>query len=90
MRVAILGATGFGRFHAREFRRAGARVESILGSTPASAASTAALLRDDYGVEVRTRPGPDAEKTGKTLRAPISPGCSFPRSASNSWASSDA
>jgi ATP-NAD kinase N-terminal domain len=29
---------------------------------------------DDFGVEVRTRPGPDPASTGKCLRAPISPG----------------
>jgi hypothetical protein len=29
---------------------------------------------DEFGVEVRTRPGPHPEKTGKTLRVPISPG----------------
>lgn len=29
---------------------------------------------DDFGVEVRTRPGPHPEARGKTLRAPLSPG----------------
>lgn len=29
---------------------------------------------DDFAVEVRTRPGPDPEASGKTLRVPISPG----------------
>jgi hypothetical protein len=29
---------------------------------------------DEFGVEVRTRPGPHPEATGKTLRVPISPG----------------
>jgi hypothetical protein len=29
---------------------------------------------DDYAVEVRTRPGPHPDRSGKTLRAPISPG----------------
>ncbi len=29
---------------------------------------------DDFGVDVRTRPGPHPEARGKTLRAPLSPG----------------
>jgi hypothetical protein len=29
---------------------------------------------DEFAVEVETRPGPDPEKGGKTLRAPLSPG----------------
>lgn len=29
---------------------------------------------DEFGVEVKTRPGPNPELSGKTLRAPISPG----------------
>jgi len=48
VRVAVLGATGIGRFHVREFARAGAQVVAILGSTPESAACTASKLAREY------------------------------------------
>ena len=50
-RVAVLGASGIGRFHVRELGRAGAHVVAILGSRPESAAATADALRATYGVE---------------------------------------
>ena len=48
VRVAVLGASGIGRFHVREFARAGAEVVAILGSTPESAACTASKLAREY------------------------------------------
>ncbi len=48
VRVAVLGASGIGRYHVREFARAGAEITGILGSSPESAARTADKLARDY------------------------------------------
>jgi predicted dehydrogenase len=50
LRVAILGARGIGRVHARHFHALGADVCAILGSTPESAAEAARELESDAGV----------------------------------------
>ncbi len=50
IRVAILGASGVGKFHAREFKRAGADVVAILGSSKETAEKTAGALRSEYGI----------------------------------------
>jgi len=50
IKVAILGASGFGRYHAREFKKAGAEVSAILGSTPESARQAAEALENEYGI----------------------------------------
>ncbi|MFT5284552.1 MAG: putative dehydrogenase [Planctomycetota bacterium] len=44
LRIALLGATGIGRFHVREFSKTGAEIVAILGSSAESAATTAAKL----------------------------------------------
>ncbi len=49
MKIAILGASGIGRSHARWFHELGCEVVSILGSTDESAAQTGALLQGDFG-----------------------------------------
>src|SRR3989344_4948161 len=51
--VAVLGASGIGKFHAREFERAGADVAVILGSSQNSAEQTAAALHAAYGFRPR-------------------------------------
>ncbi len=50
--VAILGASGIGKFHAREFHNAGCNVVAILGSTEESAAKTAAALKSEFSIRV--------------------------------------
>jgi hypothetical protein len=45
-----------------------------VGLSPVGGLVHPCAADDDFGVEVRTRPGPDPEASGKTLRAPISPG----------------
>lgn len=49
MKIAILGASGIGRSHARWFARHGCEVAAILGSSDESAAQTGALLAEDFG-----------------------------------------
>ena len=53
LRVGILGASGIGRIHARELRRAGAEVVAILGSSDRSAQRTAGMLEADFGIEAQ-------------------------------------
>ena len=64
IRVAILGASGFGHYHAREFKKAGAEVSAILGSTPESARQTADRLEQEYGIS--PEPHHDLEKLLET------------------------
>ena len=52
-KVAILGASGIGKFHAREFHKAGCDVVAILGSTEESAARTAEELRQEFNIQAR-------------------------------------
>ncbi len=47
---------------------------SGVGLSPVGGLVMPCDATDDFGVEVRTRPGADPAHTGKTLRAPISPG----------------
>ncbi len=49
MKIAILGASGIGKNHARWFVSHGCEVTSILGSTDESAAGTGALLTEQFG-----------------------------------------
>lgn len=51
--VAVLGASGIGRNHARWFWKHGARVESFLGSSPGSVARTAEALCHAFPFEGR-------------------------------------
>ncbi len=52
-RVAILGASGIGKFHFREFVRAGTDVTSILGSSRESAEKTADVLAREFDLRLR-------------------------------------
>ena len=49
LRVAVLGASGFGRHHARWLDSLGCEVAAFLGSSPSSVEATAAALRDAFG-----------------------------------------
>ena len=53
MKVAILGASGIGKFHVREFNKAGTNVVAILGSTKESAEKTALSLSSSFGAIVK-------------------------------------
>ncbi len=53
IRVAVLGASGIGRFHVREFLRAGTDVVSILGSSSESAQNTATAIAKEFGTHPR-------------------------------------
>lgn len=50
LRVAVLGASGIGKFHVREFVNAKCNVVAILGSSEASSEKTAELLYGEFGV----------------------------------------
>ncbi len=52
-RVAVLGASGIGKFHAREYARAGAEVTAILGSSKETAEKAASDLSVEYGITAR-------------------------------------
>ncbi|MFN3649101.1 MAG: Gfo/Idh/MocA family protein [Armatimonadota bacterium] len=52
-RIAIVGARGIGRHHAKWFAHAGCEVVAIYGTTEASALSAAATLRDLFGFSGR-------------------------------------
>lgn len=45
-----------------------------VGLSPVGGLIQPCFAEDEFGVEVRTRPGPNPADSGKTLRAPISPG----------------
>jgi len=53
LRVAVLGATGFGRHHAKWFASLGCEVVGFLGSSPASVSSTATALAEAFGFDGR-------------------------------------
>jgi predicted dehydrogenase len=53
-RVAILGASGIGKFHAREFKKAGADVVAILGTNEDSLKNTSDFLDVEYGIKVKS------------------------------------
>jgi len=58
--VAILGASGIGNFHARDFKKVGCDVCAILGSTEESSLKTAAVLRKKFDIDAQ--PYHDLEK----------------------------
>ena len=92
LRVAVLGASGFGRHHARWLASLGCEVAAFLGSAPASVAATASALGDAFGFDGRgytsldellTSERPDAVSVctppalhGEHVRAAIAAGCS--------------
>ena len=51
VRVAVLGASGFGRHHAKWYATLGCEVVAFLGSSPASVARTASALREAFGFD---------------------------------------
>ncbi len=53
LRVAILGASGIGKFHAREFCNAGCEIAAILGSTEQTATQTAKMLSENFGIKTK-------------------------------------
>ncbi len=50
LRIAILGASGIGKYHVREFLNAGCEITSILGFSEDSSRQTAAELKKLYSV----------------------------------------
>ncbi|MFA5060547.1 MAG: Gfo/Idh/MocA family oxidoreductase [Candidatus Omnitrophota bacterium] len=53
LQVAVLGASGIGRAHVREFTRAGAFVKGILGRSQESASQTAARLNKEFRLSLK-------------------------------------
>lgn len=53
LRAAVVGASGIGKHHAKWLNALGAQVVAIVGSSPASAAATAAKLEDEFGFSPR-------------------------------------
>lgn len=53
LRVAICGACGIGRVHARIFHALGAEICTVLGSSDESAADAAAMLEDSFGIQAQ-------------------------------------
>jgi len=52
-KIAILGASGIGKFHAREFHDAGCDVTAILGSTKESTEKTSQNLKKQWNITAR-------------------------------------
>ncbi|MEK6880938.1 MAG: Gfo/Idh/MocA family oxidoreductase [Nanoarchaeota archaeon] len=52
LRVAILGASGIGRYHSREYKNAGCEVVAILGSSEESASKTSKMLEKEFDISV--------------------------------------
>lgn len=53
LRVAVLGASGFGRYHAKWYTELGCEVVAFLGSSPRTVEATAAALRSAIGFQGR-------------------------------------
>jgi predicted dehydrogenase len=54
LKIAVLGASGIGKFHVREFLAAGANVTAILGSSKESVEKTADSLNLEFGFHPKT------------------------------------
>lgn len=52
LQTAVLGAGKIGKYHVREFAKAGVAVRAILGSSPESTRKTASEIYKEFGVEV--------------------------------------
>lgn len=50
LKIAILGASGIGKYHAREYKNAGCEVVAILGSSKKKAEHTANTLEQEFGI----------------------------------------
>jgi predicted dehydrogenase len=53
LRVAVLGASGFGRHHAKWYAELGCEVVAFLGSSPPTVEATGKALRDGQGFRGR-------------------------------------
>jgi hypothetical protein len=53
LKVAIIGASGIGKYHVREFHNAGCEIKAILGSSEESVKKTSKLLQDSFGISVK-------------------------------------
>ncbi len=51
LKVAVLGARGIGKYHAREFHNAGAHVVAVLGRSEKSSSEAASGLSKDFGID---------------------------------------
>jgi len=92
LHVAVLGASGFGRHHAKWYADLGCEVVAFLGSSPRRAEATAAILRQAFGFQGRgytslpdllAAERPDAVSVctppplhGEHVRAALEAGCS--------------
>ena len=92
LRVAVLGASGFGRHHAKWYATLGCDVVAFLGSSPRSVEATRAALAEAFGFrgagytsldELLAKESPDALSVctpwalhGEQTRAAIEAGCS--------------
>lgn len=54
LNVAILGARGIGKFHAREFNDAGCNVCAVLGSTQESSARASVSLKSSFNIDAKS------------------------------------
>ena len=52
MKIAILGASGIGKFHARTFDRLDVEINSILSSSIVNGKATSQDLKDSLGLTV--------------------------------------
>ena len=52
MKIAILGASGIGKFHARTFDRLNVEINSILSSSIVKGEATSQDLKDSLGLNV--------------------------------------
>lgn len=50
LKIAILGASGIGKYHAREYKNAGCEVVAILGSSKEKAINTSNVLKKEFGI----------------------------------------
>ena len=49
LKIAILGASGIGKFHAREFNNLGWKIVAILGSSKSTSKKTAKNIKKFIG-----------------------------------------
>ena len=50
LKIAVLGASGIGKYHAREYKNAGCEVVAILGSSREKAMHTTNVLKKEFGI----------------------------------------
>jgi predicted dehydrogenase len=53
LKIAIIGASGIGKNHAKWFEKHGCTVTCFLGSSPATVQQTTALLEEKFGIRAR-------------------------------------